>query len=96
MEAQSLVLIESIASGLPIVRLFNEHTAGVTEAEKTALHLKEGAEPAQFAKEILRLVNDPELYQELCRRQREVREKFGRERAVAQLLEVIKKRKSRN
>ena len=93
MEAQSLVLIESIASGLPIVRLYNEHTAGVTEDEKTALHVKEGSEPQQFAQKILRLVNDQVLYQKICRQQQAEREKFGRERAVEQLLEVIKKRK---
>ena len=93
MEAQSLVLIESIACGLPIVRLYDEHTAGVTEAGKTAVHLDHDISPQEFAAAIKDLVESPERYHRMCLAQKEVRSKFSREAAVDRLLEVITKYK---
>jgi glycosyltransferase involved in cell wall biosynthesis len=93
MEAQSLVLIESIACGLPIVRLYDEHTAGVTEAGKTAVHLDHDVSPQEFAAAVKDLVGNPERYHRMCLAQKEVRSKFSREAAVDRLLEVIAKYK---
>jgi 1,2-diacylglycerol 3-alpha-glucosyltransferase len=92
-EAQSVVLIEAIASGLPVVRLFSENTAGVTEDGVTAVHIPEAATPEEFAKAITDLAADPELYLRLAQNQKRIRGSFARENSVKQLLAIIKEHK---
>mgnify|MGYP001431581273 FL=1 len=91
MEAQSLVLMEAIASGLPIVRLFGRETEGVTINDLTAIHIDENADPVEFANALESLVNNPESYRKINEAQLKEREKFGRKRASEQLLQVVNK-----
>lgn len=91
MEAQSLVLMEAIASGLPIVRLFGRETEGVTINDLTAVHIDENADPVEFANALESLVNNPESYRKINEAQLKEREKFGRKRASEQLLQVVNK-----
>lgn len=93
MEAQSLVLMESIASGLPIVRLFGRETEGVTENGLTAIHIDEDSDPEKFANAIESLVNDQKMYRKINSTQLIERVKFGRNRASEQLLQVVRKHK---
>lgn len=94
MEAQSLVLMEAIASGLPIVRLHGKDTEGVTKHSITAIHVEDGAEAKKFADEIEALVNNPALYSKINSNQKMEREQFGRNQSCGQLIEVISKRKT--
>jgi len=94
MEAQSLVLLEAMAVGLPIVRIYNQDTAGVTEHKVTAWHVAEKTDAKGFARAIRKLSKDSELYASIRSNQKQERSKYGRDAAVKQLLDVVKKYKS--
>jgi len=91
MEAQSLVLLEAMAVGLPIVRIYNKDTAGVTEHKVTAWHVAEKPDAKGFAKAIKKLTKDTELYNNIRLNQKLERDKYGRDAAVKQLLDVVAK-----
>jgi glycosyltransferase involved in cell wall biosynthesis len=93
MEAQSLVLLEAIASGLPIVRIYNHDTAGITKHEYSAIHVSDKDSANKFASAIEKLVRDKELYSRINHNDLSERKRYGREASVAQLLAVISKYK---
>lgn len=71
MEVQSLVIIEALASGTPVVGLSNE-TVDELVNERVGSRLPQDAEPEEFAAEIERVASqDPADYREMCRRARE-------------------------
>ena len=93
MEAQSLVLLEAIACGLPIVRIYNHDTAGVTVHKETAWHVEEKGGAKRFAAALKKLAGNAQLYDLIRLNQKAEREKFGRDAAVKQLLDVVTRNK---
>lgn len=91
MEAQSLVLLEAIASGIPIIRINNENTLGVTVHKKTAIHVNEPVTPAEFASKTKKLAQNSQLYKAISNEQRKVRSGFSREKVTADLVKIIDK-----
>lgn len=89
MEAQSLVLIEAIVSGIPIIKINNEHTEGVTEHKITAYHVNEPTTAEEFATKTARLVNNHDLYQSISKQQRKIRNDFSREKVTSDLINII-------
>jgi len=79
---------------LPIVRIYNQDTAGVTEHKVTAWHVAEKTDAKGFARAIRKLSKDSELYASMRLNQKQERTKYGRDAAVKQLLDVVKKYKS--
>lgn len=71
MEVQSLVIIEALASGTPVVGLSNETVDELVD-EWVGTRLPEDTDPEEFAAEIERIVSqDPEDYRKMCRSARE-------------------------
>lgn len=71
MEVQSLVVIEALASGTPVVGLSNE-TIDELVSEETGVRLPKDTEPAVFADAIQRILElSPEQYREMSRQARE-------------------------
>jgi glycosyltransferase involved in cell wall biosynthesis len=71
MEVQSLVVIEALASGTPVVGLSNE-TIDELVSEDVGAWLAKDQKPAVFAAQIERICNlPPEEYQKLCQNARE-------------------------
>lgn len=89
MEAQSVVLIEAMASGIPIIRINNEDTLGVTVHKKTAIHVNEPATAEEFAIKTKKLATDKVLYQSISSEQKKIRDSFSREKVTAELVEII-------
>jgi glycosyltransferase involved in cell wall biosynthesis len=94
MEAQSLVLLEAMAVGLPIIRIYNQDTAGVTVHKKTAWHVNDRTDAKGFARAIKKLCKDEDLYKSIRSNQKQERLKYGRDAAVKQLLDVVEKYKA--
>ena len=90
-EAQSLVFLEAMAMGLPIVRLYSENTAGITKNNVTAIHLDEDTHPEVFADSIVRLMEDKKIYQDFSNNALKEKNRYSWEESVRQLLIVIKK-----
>lgn len=89
MEAQSVVLLEAIAGGLPIVRLNNADTCGVTVHNETAIHINEPTSPEEFAIKIQRLIANTKQYYKITRNQLKVREGFSRDVQTKKLVDLI-------
>ena len=71
MEVQSLVVIEALASGTPVVGLSNE-TIDELVSEDVGAWLAKDQKPAAFAKQIERICNLPqEEYQQVCQNARD-------------------------
>ncbi len=71
MEVQSLVVIEALASGTPVVGLSNE-TIDELVSEDVGAWLAKDQKPAAFAKQIERICNlPPDQYQQICQNSRE-------------------------
>jgi 1,2-diacylglycerol 3-alpha-glucosyltransferase len=71
MEVQSLVVIEALASGTPVVGLSNETTIELVDDEVGG-RLRQDATPAEFAACVERICALPQSqYEELCRNARE-------------------------
>jgi 1,2-diacylglycerol 3-alpha-glucosyltransferase len=70
MEVQSLVVIEALASGTPVVGLSNETTIELVDDE-VGCRLPQNATPRQFARSVERICTLPQSqYEELCRNAR--------------------------
>ncbi len=89
MEAQSLVQIEALASGLPTVRLYSENTAGITQDRFTAIHLNEDATPEQFAKTVVQVISDHQLYRELRENCINVRKQYSWELSARHIIQIV-------
>ncbi|MFO8036923.1 MAG: glycosyltransferase [Anaerolineales bacterium] len=71
MEVQSLVVIEALASGTPVVGLSNETIDELVD-EHVGFRLDKETSPAEFAKHVQRICQLPkEAYGEMCRQARE-------------------------
>lgn len=71
MEVQSLVIIEALASGTPVVALTNETTKELVD-ETVGLCLGKKTSPQLFAQQIMKICAlSPKEYEALCRRARE-------------------------
>jgi len=71
MEVQSLVIIEALASGTPVVGLSNETVDELVD-EQVGYRLDKNASPAEFALCIEKICNlPPEQYERLCRNARQ-------------------------
>jgi glycosyltransferase involved in cell wall biosynthesis len=71
MEVQSLVVIEALASGTPVVGLSNETTIELVD-DKVGCRLPQGATPREFAACVERICTLPQSqYEELCRNARD-------------------------
>lgn len=71
MEVQSLVVIEALASGTPVVGLSNE-TIDELVSEDVGAWLAKDQKPAAFAAQIERICNlPPDQYQQLCQNARD-------------------------
>jgi hypothetical protein len=71
MEVQSLVVIEALASGTPVVGLSNE-TIDELINEEVGVWLERDIDPVYFAKQIERICNLPaEEYQKMCQAARQ-------------------------
>jgi glycosyltransferase involved in cell wall biosynthesis len=67
MEVQSLVVIEALASGTPVVGLSNETIDELVD-EQVGFRLDKETPPSEFAEYIQRICQQPkEAYQEMCR-----------------------------
>lgn len=94
MEAQSLVLMEAIATGLPIVRIYNDDNAGVTRDGITALHIEEMCTPSEFSSVIVGLVRDKDLYESITTNDKYYRDIFSIDSAAENLIKVVEKYRS--
>jgi 1,2-diacylglycerol 3-alpha-glucosyltransferase len=66
MEVQSLVVLESLASGRPVVGLSNETIDEVID-DQVGANLSKEASPHEFAREVLRICGQtPDQYLEMC------------------------------
>jgi glycosyltransferase involved in cell wall biosynthesis len=71
MEVQSLVVIEALASGTPVVALSNETTIELVD-DKVGARLPKDATPREFAARVERICTLPQSqYEELCRNARD-------------------------
>lgn len=91
MEAQSLVLLESISVGLPIFRLVSNSTLGITEHGKTGYHVDENFTPENFAKELIKFVENKELYKTINSNYKVERENYSWSSTCDRLVEIYEK-----
>ncbi len=71
MEVQSLVVIEALASGTPVVGLSNETIDELVD-EENGIWLEKDAKPSLFAEQVEKICSQsPEEYLEMCQKARE-------------------------
>lgn len=71
MEVQSLVILESLAAGCPVVGISNETIDEVID-DKVGACLPKNITPAEFAQHVMRICQlSPEAYQEMCENARQ-------------------------
>ncbi len=91
MEVQSLVVIEALASGTPVVGLSNE-TIDELVSEDVGAWLAKDQKPAAFAKQIERICNlPPDEYQQVCQNARNRVKHLDWSNIVAQTVEAYQK-----
>ena len=87
-EAQSLVIIEALASGKPVIGLKNETTAELIN-ESNGVVLPQKTSPKEFAKQILKLITEKD-YKETSRNARKDSNNFRIEKVAPRLLKFYK------
>lgn len=89
-EVQSLVIIEALSSGTPIVSLKNETTNELVNNSVGKL-LSKNTTPKQFASEVTKIINDKNKYNQMCEETIKKVNKFDWEVVVNKTSDAYKK-----
>ncbi len=96
LEVQSLVILESLATGTPVVGLSNETVDELIIDNYNGFRLKKEANPEEFAKKVLSISNlNEQSYRVMCENCRETAKKFDWREVIKKttnLYEIIKEK----
>jgi glycosyltransferase involved in cell wall biosynthesis len=87
-ETQGIVLVESLCAGVPIVALDAVGARDIIQDGTNGLLLKSDTSPGQFADELRRVKNNPELLSRWRQAARQRAGDFDRKRCAGKLLDV--------
>ncbi len=88
-EAQGVIFLEAIASGIPIVKLHSEAVEGVTTHNRNSIHVPMDADPKTFADEVIKLVNNPKKYNKMVENCKVDRNKFSWESSANKFIDYV-------
>jgi len=86
-ETQGIVILEAEASGLPVVALRDDAFLDIVKNGKTGFLVKE-RDPKIFARYVLRILNNPQLYQKFSSASQKIAESFSEKKQAKKLLEI--------
>ena len=88
-ETQGIVILEAIASGLPVVALKDEAFKEMIIENKNGFLLKK-ASPKMFAKKVLEILKNPSVYKKFSSNSQKISSSFSEENQAKKLIKIYK------
>jgi len=88
-ETQGIVILEAIASGLPVVALKDEAFKEMVIENKNGFLIKK-ASPKNFAKKVLEVLKNPSLYKKFSLNSQKAISSFSEENQAKKLIKIYK------
>lgn len=89
-DTQGLVILEAIASGLPVVALKDEAFSQMVLARKNGFLIKK-ARPKDFAQKVIELLENPVLWKNFSKQSLQISRDFSKESQAQKLVQIYQK-----
>lgn len=89
-DTQGLVILEAIASGLPVVALKDEAFSQMVLAHKNGFLIKK-ASPRDFAQKVIKLLENPVLWKNFSKQSQRIAQGLSKENQTKRLLQIYRK-----
>ena len=90
-ETQGIVILEAMASGLPVIALKDDAFREIVTDNKNGFLIDPNSSPAFFVKKALEILDDSALHKKFSRASLQIVKNFSEEKQAEKLAEIYKK-----